>query len=91
MARHVTRGRGLAAGLLLAAAGMGTIPIGAECGAAPIEDLPAGRFRWSAGPPLLAPRAAADDAYYSVKDPSIVQHDGQWHMFCTVRGAKRTH
>ncbi len=51
----------------------------------------AGGFRWTAGPPLIAPADRDGDHYYSVKDPSIVRYGGRWHMFCTVRGVKRSH
>ncbi|MFQ6096877.1 MAG: non-reducing end alpha-L-arabinofuranosidase family hydrolase [Armatimonadota bacterium] len=54
-------------------------------------DLLAGDFRWMASPPLVAPVESADDAYYSVKDPSVVFYGGKWHLFCTVRGEKRSH
>ncbi len=56
-----------------------------------VADLLAGRFRWSIGPPLVSPAESPDDAYYSVKDPSIVFHEGRWHLFCTVRGVNRSH
>jgi hypothetical protein len=29
--------------------------------------------------------------FISVKDPSIVRYGDKWHVFCTVRGPKRTH
>jgi hypothetical protein len=53
-------------------------------------DLPL-EFAWKCSPPLLAPVANAADFYYSVKDPSLVFHDGRWHVFVTVRGEKRSH
>jgi len=46
---------------------------------------------WIGGPPLLAPFDRDGDHYYSVKDPSVVQYAGRWHVFCTVRGQKRSH
>jgi hypothetical protein len=46
---------------------------------------------WVAGPPLVAPLDRDADHYYSVKDPSIVRYEGRWHLFCTVRGVKRSH
>jgi hypothetical protein len=52
--------------------------------------LPAS-FRWTASPPLVSPKDRDGDHYYSVKDPSIVRHEGLWHLFCTVRGVKRSH
>lgn len=48
-------------------------------------------FSWRATEPLVAPVNREDNIYYSVKDPSIVQYDGMWHLFCTVRGKPRSH
>jgi hypothetical protein len=56
-----------------------------------VENLLAGRFQWKATPPLLAPLDRPDDSFYSVKDPSVVFHNGRWHVFCTIRGQKRSH
>ena len=54
-------------------------------------DLLAGWFQWKVSPPLVAPVKVQDDVYYSVKDPSVVFHGGRWHLFCSVRGRKRSH
>ncbi|MDW8036908.1 MAG: non-reducing end alpha-L-arabinofuranosidase family hydrolase, partial [Thermoguttaceae bacterium] len=56
-----------------------------------LEALLQGQFFWQIGPPLVEPVQPAGDVCYSVKDPSIVFHEGRWHLFCTVRGQKRTH
>jgi len=56
-----------------------------------IEDLLAGRFRWTVGPPLVSPAVRAEDPCHAIKDPSIVQYNGRWHLFCTIRSQKRTH
>jgi hypothetical protein len=53
--------------------------------------LLAGKFRWTLGPPVLAPLQRPGDLLYSVKDPSVVQFGGRWHLFCTIRGQKRSH
>lgn len=50
-----------------------------------------GRFSWRTGPSLVLPRDLDGDRKYSIKDPSIVRHGGRWHLFCTVRGKKRSH
>ncbi|MCS7254029.1 MAG: non-reducing end alpha-L-arabinofuranosidase family hydrolase [Armatimonadota bacterium] len=50
-----------------------------------------GNFRWICSPPLISPMQRPDDFFYSVKDPSIVFYNGRWHLFCTVRGKKRSH
>jgi hypothetical protein len=50
-----------------------------------------GDFKWTASPPLVSPAARADDPCDSVKDPTIVYHEGRWHLFTTIRSKKRTH
>jgi hypothetical protein len=57
----------------------------------PTADLLAGKFQWTCSPPLLAPIAPPGETCYSVKDPSVVYHDGRWHIFCTIRGQLRSH
>ena len=51
----------------------------------------AGPFGWSYGPPLVEARAVGGWDWISVKDPSIVRHQDRWHLFCTMRGPKRSH
>jgi hypothetical protein len=51
----------------------------------------AGRFRWMASDPLLAPLDRDGDLFYSVKDPTVVWHNDRWHVFCTIRGKVRSH
>jgi len=50
-----------------------------------------GPFQWRATAPLVAPLSRDGETFHSVKDPTVVQHDGRWHLFCTVRGVKRSH
>jgi len=52
---------------------------------------PGGEFRWTYGPAVLEGRAMDGVEFVSVKDPSIVREGDKWHLFCTVRGPKRTH
>jgi hypothetical protein len=40
---------------------------------------------------LVSPAERQTDLIYSVKDPSIVYYQGKWHLFCTIRGQKRSH
>lgn len=54
------------------------------------EPLPA-EFAWTSSSVLVSPRALAGDEKVSVKDPTIVRHDGRWHLFVTVRGTERSH
>jgi hypothetical protein len=48
-------------------------------------------FHWTSGPPVLRPTPVGGEGWLSVKDPSIVRHDGAWHLFFTLRGTKRSH
>ena len=50
-----------------------------------------GTFRWTVSPPLVAPVDRPEDPCFSVKDPTVVQFNGRWHLFCTIRSQKRTH
>jgi hypothetical protein len=65
----------------------------AACGAPAIrpEDALDGRFAWNASPPLLASENRNGDRYHAIKDPTVVRYGGRWHLFCTIRGDKRTH
>lgn len=56
-----------------------------------IDDLLAGRFKWSVSGPLVRPLQRQGDLTYSIKDPTIVRYEGKWHLFCTIRGKKRSH
>lgn len=62
-----------------------------EPASATSTDLLAGRFRWVAGGPLVEPLQRPGDQLYSVKDPSLVRFQDRWHLFCTVRGKRRSH
>lgn len=55
------------------------------------EQLRTGEFKWTCSRPLVAPEQGRDDSCYSVKDPSIVNFEGRWHLFCTIRSQKRSH
>lgn len=44
-----------------------------------------GAFAWKASQPLIGPDADAADPHVSIKDPTIVRHEGGWHLFATVR------
>jgi len=56
-----------------------------------IDGLLAGRFNWTVGAPLVSPAVRPEDPCHAIKDPSIVRHNGRWHLFCTIRSQKRTH
>lgn len=58
------------------------------------EAVLAGNFRWDFGPPLLRVDAlqlpeSKEHPWVAIKDPSIVKHDGRWHLFCTLRKKKQ--
>lgn len=46
-----------------------------------------GLFRWRASAPLIDVESwrTATDPLVALKDPTIVQHDGRWHLFGTLR------
>ena len=53
--------------------------------------LSTGSFSWAASRPVLEPMEVGGENWISVKDPSIIRYKGKWHLFCTVRGIKRSH
>lgn len=76
---------------------VGLVLISLACGlASPVsapaaETLLQGDFRWAASAPLVSPAERPNDPCYSVKDPSIVRFENEWHLFCTIRSEKRSH
>lgn len=54
-----------------------TLPACAQSGAP-------GDFRWTSSPPLITPPTGGAIKHYGVKDPSVVYHDGQYHVFMTT-------
>src|SRR5262245_58695776 len=50
-----------------------------------------GDFRWKVSPPVIGPAERAGETCFSVKDPTVVKHDGKWRLFCMIRGQKRSH
>ncbi len=58
--------------------------------AASAQPLPE-EFEWKTGAPVVFPNDLPGDSCYSIKDPSIVQYEGKWHLFCTVRCQDRSH
>lgn len=55
------------------------------------DSVVSGNFQWTCSAPILAPADRPQDPCYSVKDPTIVRCEGQWHLFCTIRSVKRSH
>jgi endo-1,4-beta-xylanase len=45
-------------------------------------------FRWTSSAPLIAPQHDPAQKVFGVKDPSIVYHDGKYHVFMTTAGEK---
>ncbi len=46
-----------------------------------------GRFSWKASGPLVdvGPARNATDPHVAIKDPTVVLHNGAWHLFATLR------
>jgi len=66
-------------------------PLRHSASAGRVAGLLAGRFKWTISPPLVYPVNRSEDPTYSVKDPTIVRYKDNWHLFCTIRGEKRSH
>ncbi|MBL8809381.1 MAG: hypothetical protein JNM43_04310 [Planctomycetaceae bacterium] len=45
--------------------------------------------QWEYSAPLISPENRETDRSHAQKDPSIVFHDGRWHVFMTVKIGKR--
>lgn len=59
----------------------------------PANPFADGDFRWEVSAPVLDVVAenlpeAEEHPWIAVKDPSVIRHDGRWHLFCTLRRAK---
>jgi len=61
---------------------------GAAIGGAVVAAELKAPFSWTLSPPLITAVDRPEDAYVSVKDPTVVFHEGQWHVFLTVRSAQ---
>lgn len=46
--------------------------------------------QWEYSPPLIAPELRDDEQSRAQKDPTVVFHDGRWHVFMTVKLPGRT-
>lgn len=49
--------------------------------------LSTGDFRWTATEPLIGPLPGGTDPDVALKDPTVVCHEGRWHLFATHRRA----
>ena len=56
-----------------------------------VKGLLSGEFPWVLDAPMLTPFSPPDDERFSVKDPTIVRFEGNWHLFYTVRSKNRSH
>ena len=45
-------------------------------------------FSWMSSAPLITPPLDPAQKLHGVKDPSIVYHDGKYHVFMTTAGEK---
>lgn len=49
----------------------------------PGDPLP-GSFHWSSSGPLIGPKPDPEHANLAVKDPSVIHHDGEYHVFAST-------
>lgn len=63
----------------------------ASLAASPSSWIRDGRLQWTSEGPLIAPQPAGGLDWHAIKDSTVVQHDGAWHLLCTVRGKERSH
>jgi hypothetical protein len=70
--------------LVLASALLSVTETFAASGETPFEN---GEFSWRASGPLIDVDygGSGPDPLVSIKDPTVVFHEGRWHMFATVR------
>jgi len=48
-------------------------------------------FFWELSAPVLSPVERSHDPCFSVKDPTVIHYNDQWHIFCTIRSVVRSH
>jgi hypothetical protein len=46
-----------------------------------------GSFRWSSSGPLISPKSDATHDIAGIKDPTVVYHDGKYHVFASTANA----
>ncbi|MEA3225888.1 MAG: hypothetical protein U9Q07_08045, partial [Planctomycetota bacterium] len=80
---------GWISGLVLIGLALPTLA-GAQSQGSVTDPLP-GEFSWVLDSPVLTPADPPDDERFSVKDPTIVEFEGDWHLFYAVRSKKRSH
>jgi NAD(P)-dependent dehydrogenase (short-subunit alcohol dehydrogenase family) len=56
----------------------------------PDAHLLTGNFSWKTAGPIVHPKTLEGEDWIAVKDPSVVQIENRWHLFCTVRGTTRS-
>ena len=62
--------------------------VGSAAAALAASPASPGGFRWTSSAPLIAPPADAAPDLHGVKDPSVVFHDGKYHVFMTTAAGK---
>jgi hypothetical protein len=55
------------------------------------DPLATGAFQWRVSGPWVGPAERPADPCVALKDPTVVFHEGRWHLFCTIRSRVRTH
>ncbi len=48
-------------------------------------------FEWITQKPLIESDSFGEEDWIAMKDPSLVKYNDTWHLFCTLRGHKRSH
>lgn len=86
MVQHACRGWMVGAAMVVAAV-LAAVVVG---GTAACGDLKP-PLAWTLSRPLITPVQPAEGECVSVKDPTIVFAEGQWHLFMTLRGRPRSH
>jgi hypothetical protein len=77
---------GTLAAALVAALVAATLAVAADPAPSPAQaqSLPSS-FQWSSSGALVAPQQTAPNrTLVSIKDPTVVQHNGQWHVYATT-------
>jgi Glycosyl hydrolase family 62 len=72
----------------IALAVFGLLAAGAPAADPPLLSPP---YRWTLSAPRIGPADRPADPCHAIKDPSVVFHDGKWHLFATIRSRTRTH
>ncbi len=85
--KRMRRNKGRHSGAMLTAIAVLGV-VGSAAAALAASPASPGGFRWTSSAPLIAPPADAAPDLHGVKDPSVVFHDGKYHVFMTTAAGK---